>query len=192
MQKKQVRLKDYSRKDINLLPKEYFNKKKLRYKALTISLTFILILSSASGYYYYLLNKIEKVNQEKIRVESRIKDLTRTRNEQDIFLALENRVDAKLKLLKSIEENNASLVIITSIVEKNLPKDITFLNMNSNSDGNITISGVSGSNASIAQFIHNLKETNFFGDVFVSNITKNNISGMNHYSFSLVCKYWRK
>ena len=79
-----------------------------------------------------------------------------------------------------------------TILEKNLPKNIGFINFSSDEEGNITINGSASSETSIAELIYNLKSEKMFSEIFVSNISTQGEEGSKAYTFSLVCGFGKE
>lgn len=181
--------KEYKNKDINLLPPEYFNNKKKVYRGIYLAfLTTILVI--AIGLFFYNLNKqTVDLQREIINLDKEIEMLSKDKMNQEVLSNLEQRINYKEELLKEIEKSNISIIVTLSIIENNLPKDISFINLNTNSDGNLTINGIATSDISIAEFIHNLKQEELFNNVFVGNITKSSFNNRDTYSFNMICQY---
>jgi len=181
--------KEYKNNDINLLPPEYFNNKKKVYRGIySAFLTTILVL--AIGLFFYNLNKeTVDLQREIINLDKEIEMLSKDKMNQEVLSNLEQRINYKGELLKEIEKSNISIIVTLSIIENNLPKDISFINLNTNSDGNLTINGIATSDISIAEFIHNLKQEELFNNVFVGNITKSSFNNRDTYSFNMICQY---
>ena len=182
-------LHDYKNKDINLLPQEIINKKKHNLHLATAILLSSAIVFSSVGYYYYLFFQVKKISNENEIKITQISELLEKEEQQKLLSLLQERIEIKNQQLMDIERSNISIPFLTSVIENSLPADISFLNLAITTEGEISINGVSSSELSIAELIHNLKETKYFEQVFVGNITYSSGSeNRKIYSFNLICQ----
>ena len=194
---------DYFSKEINLIPEGYIKKSKERKYVIFLIILFVSISVFIMSFINQISNMTKWYNHEIYSTMSsnnysglieKINNLNTERESQNFLFALKKRIDAKADLVNEIEKTNKSIVYVIDIVEKEIPKGIKFKNMSVNSVSDISISCSAESNEQIAEFIHNLKGTNYFENVFVDSITKNIFTDENNkekeeYSFNIICSY---
>jgi len=181
-------LKDYKKLDINLIPKEYLESKKRLYRAIISSFIAVMIITSISLYFYNLKLKTDNLLLESQNLAIKIEELNKNKYTQEILESIEEKILIKENHIKIIEEDNHLISIILVKLEEKIPKDIYFQSLNANSNGNVTINGIAYDITSIAEFIHSLKEDDFFSNVFVGNISKITNNSRESYSFNLACE----
>lgn len=188
---------DYSSKKINLLPENYYKRKRRKN---IISIVFIGFLFSTAYFTFYLyqVKTITEWYKEQVySVESidgysgmneQIANFTNEKNSQDLIFDLKKRIDKKSSLLEEIESTNKSIIYILEIVENELPMGVKFLSLSVNSEKNISISCEANENKEIAELIYNLKRTNIFNDVFVDSINRTDAYD-DILSFTINCEF---
>jgi len=188
--KKPENLKKLKEKQINLLPEEIIRKRKEGKTYAASGIAAIVIVGFLCGTYIGIGREIGRLEMLNSKMENESGTLEMASEHQAFLDSVENRVEKKLQILRSIEEDNESFTAMFLSLEENLPTDIGFINVTGSSDGEIVINGTAGSEISVAELVHNLKEDGLFDKIFVSSIDKsaNENSGC---SFTLTCSFGR-
>ncbi len=185
--------RDYYKKEINLLPADYNERKRKNIKIVSYALICFMLVGSMIGYSYYLEKIIkEKVNQ-RASIETQIQNLTETENEQGLILLLNARIEAKSAAIKSFELISPKIIPILNTLENNLPAGISFSSFDK-SEEQLSIEGTSDTKKTVAEFLHNLKKEDIFESVVVDTISKEETEGnaSGGFNFSMQCQFKRE
>ena len=180
------------KKRINLIPLETVKSEKRKKNSLYTITVAIAVVGLLTGAYIGLDNEIKRMEKANKEISKRISELEEIKNQQDFIVIIDEKIGEKKEVLKEIEKSNISLMAFFTILEKNLPKNIGFINFSSDEEGNITINGSASSETSIAELIYNLKSEKMFSEIFVSNISTQGEEGSKAYTFSLVCGFGKE
>lgn len=181
-------------KRINLLPDSIITRRKQRKQFSQIVFVLILIIVGIS---YYMMDYMERTDY--LRAESdatlnRISILREQQAKQAIIAGLEEQIAYKQDLLHDVYESNESVSLILGIIEISIPKEIKFNSVSVTSEAEIVITGSGKNYEQVADFVHMLKETQAFDEVFLQTINKTvfrySLGGkaITTYDFSLICK----
>lgn len=187
--KKKNEMKKLSQKKINLIPPEIVRQEKRMKTALNAVTGSIVVLGLLAGSYIWLDGEIKAMEEANKDISKSIAELEDVKHQQDFLVLIDKKIDEKKEVLEDIEKGNVSLISFFTTMEKNLPKDIGFINFSSDEEGNMTINGSAASETSIAELIYNLKAEKMFSEIFVSNISVQGEEGSRSYTFSLVCGF---
>lgn len=188
-----VRIEDLMKKELNLYPykngKLSDRGKRIRIFALASGLTVLLIF----GYCGYLFVQNNQLMSEiALRNANLQVEKERLKNQQMLDQVLQ-RIGYKSDLLKYIDDTNSSAVLIIETIERNVPSEVQYINLDFISDNTIRISCKTTNTEWIAKLVHQLKMENFFNDVFVESITLNQTSNdpskTSEYEFQLICTF---
>ncbi len=185
--------KDLFDKRINLLPDIIITRRKQKTQALQIVLTGLLIIVIVSYYMLKIVNYTDTLRRETDASLNRISILKEQQAQQAIIKGLEEQIQYKTQLVEDIISNNESISLILSILNISLPKGVQFASVNATSEAEIVVVGIGESYEQVADFVHKLKETNTFDDVFLQTINKTvydyeNRADVITYDFSILCK----
>lgn len=185
--------KDLFDKRINLLPDIIITRRKQKTQALQIVLTGLLIIVIVSYYMLKIVNYTDTLRRETDASLNRISILKEQQAQQAIIKGLEEQIQYKNQLVEDIISNNESISLILSILNISLPKGVQFASVNATSEAEIVVVGIGESYEQVADFVHKLKETNTFDDVFLQTINKTvydyeNRADVITYDFSILCK----
>lgn len=189
---------DYTIKKINLLPENYYKRKRRKNIITIIFVGFFCTMSYFSFYLYQVKSITSWYNHQVYSTEAtdgfsglneQILNFTNEKNSQDLIFELKKRIDKKSSMLQEIEATNKSILYLLTIVEKELPSGIRFQALTVNSEDTISISCEASSNKEVAELIHNLKKTSIFSSVFVASIS--NVANFDEpiLSFTIECKF---
>ncbi|AHM56930.1 hypothetical protein EAL2_c16350 [Peptoclostridium acidaminophilum DSM 3953] len=177
-------------KQINLLPEEIIKKRKAGKKYVAAGVAAIVLIGFLSGIYIGISREIDRLSKLNKQMERDSGTLELASEHQAFLDSVEKRVEEKRQILERIEEENESFTSMFSSLEKKLPADIGFINVTSSSGGEIVIKGTAGSEVSVAELVHNLKDDGYFEKVFVSSIERDS-SENSGCSFTLTCSFGR-
>jgi len=189
--------KDLFEKRINLLPDIIITRRRQKRQALQIILLGILIIAVVSYYMLQIVTYTERLRVETDASLNRISILKEQQAQQAIIARLEEQIIYKKELVEGIVTNNESVSLILGIIDVSLPKGVRFASVNATSEAEIVVTGHGESYEQVADFVHNLKETRAFDEVFLQTVNKN-IYRYNRnntvsksettYDFSVLCK----
>ncbi|KDR93817.1 Fimbrial assembly protein (PilN) [Peptoclostridium litorale DSM 5388] len=180
------------RKNINLLPAEYIkSQNRKRNVALSITASIVLV-GFLAGAYVWIDKEIENTILENEKLSKNISELEEIKSQQDFLENIDEKIYEKKLVLEFIEKSNISATAFFKILEKNLPKDIGFIDITGDENEDVVINGSAQSEVSVAELLYNLKSEKMFKEVFVSNISTQSEEGSSGYTFSITCKFGRE
>lgn len=158
-------------RDINLIPKEYFAKRKRPARLILVSFISVLVI--------YLMIYLYMVPQKAIQsLEGEIKSYDETVVEYNILknklAQLENNdkmIKSRLKVIESISEGEAKPTEVIEFIKKALPQDVLLTNM-SYTATDVSLTCVAESASGITEFYVELGKSDKFHDFILSPISK--------------------
>lgn len=191
-------IKNYSKKQINLLPDE-INKVK-RNNLMSIMLVILLVVIVALfGYYEYTIIKETKELQDEIQISNTIfVSKSQIVENQNIILSLSDRITLKEELLNYIFSTNRSIINILQTFESSSNNVIFINSLSANSTNSFIISGKSLTTEGISALVNKLKKLKtitgekYFSNVMISGITRVVIGVKNEsveYQFQMTCEF---
>ena len=193
---KSFTLKDYRKKEINLLPSDFHKVSKV--KLYTTFVVFLCVIAvGVFAYYEYTIFKETSDFKDEIMVKQAAINANNQKIEnQNLIINLGNRIELKEILLSFIFSTNRSIVDILDTFEASLNGEIYLASLNANSTDAFTISSSSTSNEAISLLINRLKllktvdGDKYFSSVFVNGITRTeDEEGNVLYLFQLNCQF---
>lgn len=173
---------------INLLPVKAAQKKE-KLKGQLFVLVLVLILTGAlCGFaYMYQLNRIQAAQAEIDQKRFEISKLMKTIGEVNQFKKRQQELRAKLDVLEQLEEARSGPVHVLDELYKALPEKL-WLTSFSESGGNARIEGVGLNEETVAMFMRNLDNSEYFSNVELQ-VTQQSVQDGNKFQrFSLVAK----
>lgn len=164
--------KDLLDKHINLLPDHIKKKRKNQRRTFLLFICIGLVAIGVSAYTVQIVNKTNELKSETEAASYRISLLKEEQNQQAIVEVLEEKIVEKEILLSALKERNESIVMILSMLDISLPKGVLYNSVTATNTAEITIAGAGENYEQLADFVHNLKETNHFSKVFLSDANK--------------------
>jgi type IV pilus assembly protein PilN len=110
-------------------------------------------------------------------------DIARIMEKENLFKTLDQVASNIDRANTSIQSENRVTENILALISDNIPIDVHLDNLNI-SEGQMSISGRAFSRPAIAEFAHNLRQTDSIEDVFVPNIEQSDDESLD-YSFSM-------
>lgn len=176
-------------KDFNFFQIESYDEKEKNNKKnyiLAAAGVLVLIMALTSG---YKLIKTAKLNKQIETMESyinskqNIKKLEEAEKQQEKLMVLEEYKQKVSPIADFIKKSGRINSYLINNIYISIPKDVYFKSINMDNN-NIQIQAQGNRREDIAEFQYNLKETNLFTNIFVSNISQLE-SGK--YIFNLKC-----
>lgn len=164
--------KELLEKRINLLPDQIRKKRKNKQKAVLVVMLLALLISLIGYYTATIMSEIKYLKEETQKASDRIVELKEQQAQQAVIHMLEEKINYKKDLLDSLETQNESIGLILGMIDISLPDGVVYSTVSATSESEIMITGASESYEQIADFIHNLKETHHFDQVFLESSTK--------------------
>lgn len=190
---KKVRIEDLMKKDLNLYP--YKNGKlsnKAKHKRLVVLIAGAVVISLFGFCGYLFVQNAQLVGEIAVRNANLQVEYERLKNQQMLDELLK-RVEYKSNLLDYIDSSNSSAILVIETIERNVPNEIQYINLDFVSDNTIRISCKTTNTEWIAKLVHQLKMENFFNDVFVESINLNKTpadpKNSTEYEFQLICTF---
>ena len=193
---KSYSLKDYKKREVNLLPSDFHKVGKVKTAILVLTALFIIAVG-AFGYFEYTVYKdIEAIEEQTIAKRAEILKNQKVINNQKIILTIEQRIAKKEFLLDYIFFTNRSISEMIEIFEKTLNGEVYLTSLTADSSTSFLISASALSHEAISYTINQLKlltyedGTKYFDDVYTQGIVRNEDEDGNVlYLFQLNCEF---
>jgi type IV pilus assembly protein PilN len=173
---------------INLLPIRAIKKRHQAIRQLSLAVMVVVaILVVLGGVGFYQSSKaaqlkadIAALNKEKQHYNQILAQIKKLEADK---LLIEN----KIAVIKQLQKSSALTVHILDEVANIIPNKRIWLNTLSQSGGTLNLTGMALDNQTIAQFMEDLKASDFISEVNLSNTSLSNYAGRSLKSFSLSC-----
>ncbi|WP_171011284.1 PilN domain-containing protein [Haloimpatiens lingqiaonensis] len=163
--------------------KEKSNKKNYILATAGILVFFMVLTSGYKLIRTFKLNKEIKAMESYINSKENIEKLKEAERQQDKLKILEQYKQKVSPIADFIESSGNINSYLINNIYISIPKDVYFKSINMDNN-NIQIQGQGSRREDIAEFQYNLKDTNLFKNIFVSNISQ---SEGGKYIFNLKC-----
>lgn len=163
--------------------KEKSNKKNYILATAGILVFFMVLTSGYKLVKTFKLNKEIKAMESYINSKENIEKLKEAERQQDKLKILEQYKQKVSPIADFIESSGNINSYLINNIYISIPKDVYFKSINMDNN-NIQIQGQGSRREDIAEFQYNLKDTNLFENIFVSNISQ---SEGGKYIFNLKC-----
>ncbi len=186
-------LEELKKKPINLYP--YKNGRLTKTQKQIRLLLALLIVSGVSvlSYTAYLAYENVKMVTEIETMTANLKVEKERLDNQKLLDELTKRIDYKSELLNFIDKSNASAALVMEVIERNVPKGVSYVDVEFVSDNAIRVTCVTHNQEWVAKLVHELKAEKFFTAVFVESITKTEQEEGSilepQYEFHLICTF---
>lgn len=191
--KENVISKDLMEKRINLLPDHIKRRRKSQKRSVYLLLLVGVLVASVSFYTVNIMNQTAKLQEATESASYRISLLKEQQSQQAVISVLEEKIAYKQELLSALKAQNESIVTILSMLDISLPTGVVYNSVSATNEAEIQITGVSENYEQVADFIHNLKKTNHFTNVFLDDANKveylyssSNLS-VTYYTYTITC-----
>lgn len=189
-------LKDYSKREVNLLPADYYKAGRIKIYT-TLVIAFVIVAVGFFGFYEYSIyrntKELEKATHER-RVE--IAKNQRVINNQNVIVSLDQRIAKKELLLAYIFKLNRPITEIVELFESTLNGEVYLSSLTVDSQASLVVSASALSSESIGLTINKLKHikdadgNKYFDDVTTQGIVRNEDEDGNVlYLFQLNCEF---
>lgn len=191
--KENILSKELIGKRINLLPDHIKRRRKNKKHIIYIVLLVTILVVSIAFYTVNIIKETAKLKETTESASYRISLLKEQQSQQAIISLLEEKIAYKQELLTLLEAQNKSIVTILSMLDISLPSGVVYSSISATNEAEIQITGVSESYEQVADFIHNLKKTNHFTNVFLDDANKIQYSytssnrSVVYYTYTITC-----
>ena len=186
-------LDQYKKKEINLLPDLYFKKKRQVRSIIFVACIVAVCVSVFLYNLFEMYSELELVKAQNIKTIEAIEEKDEEQRRQTLLTALKKRIEFKVNLLKEIEAENTSVLLVADVIESSLPEGVLYVNVDFTSTESMTVYGRTDNQNEIPDLIHKLREQNIFKKVNVETITKiesEYYAGTEtYYEFTLICSF---
>ncbi len=158
-------------KDINLIPREYLEKKRRPHIITLIAISAAIVLSLLAYFYIIPLNNIRALEQEISKYDEIVTDYNLLKSKLDRMLEYEEVIKKKIELLDEISTTEVKTSKVFELVNSALPGDVWLTNLDYTFT-NVSVTAVAASASGATEFYVELSKNSEFKDVKLSQITK--------------------
>lgn len=173
---------------INLLPVKAAQKKeKLKGQLFVLVLVLILVGALCGSAYMYQLNRLQAALAEIDQKRFEISKLMKTIGEVNQFKKRQQELRAKLDVMEQLEDARSGPVHLLDELFKAMPEKL-WLTSFTEGGGNAKIEGIGLNEETVARFMRNLGDSDYFSNVDLQ-VTQQSVQEGNKFQkFSLVAK----
>lgn len=172
---------------INLLPiKAAQKKEKLKGQLLVAGLTLVVVVALCGLTHMHFLDKIQERNEEIEQKRMEISRLMKTIGEVNQFKKRQQELRAKLDVLDKLNEARSGPVFLLDELYKAMP-DKLWLTDFKEANGQASISGVGVSEETVALFMRNLEESDYYSNVILKVTEQKVTEGIKFQKFEVSC-----
>jgi type IV pilus assembly protein PilN len=176
---------------INLLsiPKARKVKKQMEIQyELILAGVLIGIVVVACTYFWYLMNsRIDRLKNEKTKANAELTVLKEKVKEVENYESNKKVLEEKNKIIEQLKKNQGAPVHLLDELSKSMEPLKIWLTTVKEEGQQVEVDGKAVTNADIVQFINNLKNTKFFGDIQLIESRQAIELNVPVYSFKLKC-----
>jgi len=144
---------------INLLPFRAARKKENIRRQISIYVLTLIFVFLLSGYaWWHYSSTLSRLEEEKTRKKKELASYSETTKK---IKAIKNKIiqiEAKLKVIKGLEEKKTGPVLLLDEISAAVPKDKVWLNALAERNGILTLKGTARDNDTVALFMTNLEK----------------------------------
>jgi len=176
-------------KDLNLIPKSYFFEKKNRIKKAYLSILIICIGFVAAALYIAPTVYEYNLKSEKDLIEQRVLETSNYVTLNNEFNSLKQAIEAREQEGKLLSQKQLNLLGIMNAIEFASPEKLFIQTFNTSgedeSDVKVSLKGVSEKEETIASFIRNLIDDDYFKEVVLSSVVSDQANNERSYAITL-------
>lgn len=178
IRKKKYSIKDYAKREVNLLPSEFYQISRQRIVNLLGIFIALSLVVSFGLYERAIYKETKSIEDETFAQKVMIQRNSKRLENQEIILGLQERIAVKEMLLDFIRNTNHSIVEVIDMFESKLNGEIYLNSLMANSYDAFVISASATSHEAITALINQLKHMEdvsgqrYFSDVFTNAITR--------------------
>lgn len=163
-------------KDLNLIPKSYIADKKNKVKK-----TYFSIIILIAGFVFalgYIVPTIYQMSLAKNRdtLQAQVNETTNFVNIQNKFASLKAAVQQREDTGKQLAAYNNDVLAVINVLERACPEFVAFTTMTTTAENNtvkISLKGYANTEFTIASFIRNLSNEDYFNTIDLTSVVKN-------------------
>lgn len=158
-------------RDINLIPKEYFNKKK-RPVRLLVGLLFTMLVITLMIYLYMVPQKTIQALERQIKsYDDVVVEYNILKNKLEQLEKSEETVRKRLKVLDKISSDEVKPTEVIELIRESMPQDVVLTNL-SYTWSDVSLTCIASETSSVTEFYVELGKHKKFYNVVLSPITK--------------------
>ncbi len=173
-------------KDLNLIPKSYIEDKKNKVKKTYYSIIILIVgFVFVAGYIIPTIFQMS-LSKERDAIQLQVNETSDFVSIENKFLSLKNAVKHREETSEKLASLNNNVFEIINVLERASPEYLTITNMATSSENanlKIKLKGAANNEYTVASYIRNLKNEDFFESIELIDLTKNQ-SG-NGYIFNI-------
>lgn len=189
-------IKDYAKREVNLLPHEVHQVSRKKFMNIAIVLVLISCVAAFGFYEFTVYQETKDLEDETLYKRAAVAKEKNELNQQEIILSLDDRITMKESLLGYIFSTNRSVVEIINVFESTLTGEIYLNSLLANSYDSFVINASATSPEAVSYLINQLKRLKtqdgdqYFESVFTAGITRNEDEDGNvSYLFQVECSF---
>lgn len=172
---------------INLLPiKAAQKKEKLKGQLMVAGLALVVTCGLCAMVYMHFLGKVQDMQAEIDNQRLEISRLMKTIGEVNQFKKRQKELRAKLDVLDQLKEARSGPVYLLDELYEAIP-DKLWLTMFKESNGKASIQGVGVSEETVALFMRDLENSEYYSDVVLKVTRQKESDGIKFQSFEITC-----
>ena len=176
---------------INLLPFRAARKQeniRRQISVYVLSVIFILLLSGYAWWHYS--SKLSRLKAEKIQKTKELATYAETTKKIKAIKIKIAQIEAKLKVIRGLEEKKTGPVLLLDEISAAVPKDRVWLSALSDKNGILSLKGTARDNDTVALFMTNLEKAAHIKSVDLNSTALKVLKAqnLNLTNFALTCK----
>ncbi len=173
---------------INLLPVRAARKKEAVQRHLVLFIAGLVALLLV-GFVMYRAeaNELQDIQATNSRLKNEIENLKRIIGEVDEYKKQQEILEKKLEVIRRLKANKTGPVHMLDELATRIPEKL-WLNKLAETDGKVTLEGVSINNEVIATFMSRLEESDYFKEVYLVSIERTEMEGLKLKKFQITSR----
>ena len=158
-------------RDINLIPREYFDKKNRPIRLLLVLLLTMLVFSLMLYFYMIPQKSIKALEQEIKKYDDIVVEYNELKSKLVQMEKNEELISKRLQVLDNIGAGYIKPTEVYELIKKSMPQDVLLTNL-SYSPTDVSLTGVASTAAGITEFYAELSKLDIFMNISLSPIAK--------------------
>ena len=175
---------------INLLPqlraKRVKKQVEIQYQLWFFSTTLVVLVLVLGYFWFYLINRIQNLQNEKTAMTQSLVVLRQKVNEVEGVEKDKKLFEEKIKIVQQLKLNQSGPVHLLDQVSRSLPARVWLVGL-AQQGNSVTIEGKAITNSELVDFIDNLKRSKYFSEIQILESRQGIESNVPIYNFKLNC-----
>ncbi len=176
---------------INLLPFRAARKQENIRRQISVYLLSVVLILLVSGYsWWHYSSKLSRLKAEKVQKTKELATYAETTKKIKAIKTKIAQIEAKLKVIRGLEEKKTGPVLLLDEISTAVPKDRVWLSALSDKNGILSLSGTARDNDTVALFMTNLEKAAHIKSVDLNSTVLRVLKAqnLNLTNFVLTCK----